>query len=170
MFFDQCNPYILHTFRRACPSPSEINRFIYPYFIFKTLFLILNYVLRIYRHQQISSPTPNCIFFLGPCIYAAPYSPYTCTPLPMSLHLYNDYATEFITFWTTQNQQIYLLLLPQLETFLLDYTVTFFLYFLKTDNVSGYIMTPVITEALYDNHLSTYTTTTVMRHTIQHLL
>ena len=51
-----------------------------------------------------------------------------------------------------------------------DSVGTFFLYFLNTNNVSGYIMTPVITSAFYDHHLSYHTLTAVLCHTLQHIL
>ena len=48
-------------------------------------------------------------------------------------------------------------------------SITFFLYFLKTDNVSGYIITPIITDESYDNNLSACPPTTFLRHTLQHI-
>ena len=44
------------------------------------------------------------------------------------------------------------------------------MYFLKTDTVSGYLMTPVVTEALFYYHFSAHTTPTVLRNPLQHLL
>ena len=40
---------------------------------------------------------------------------------------------------------------------------------MKTNNVSGYIMTPVITDAIYDHHFSARPRTKVIRHTLQQL-
>ena len=49
-------------------------------------------------------------------------------------------------------------------------SITLFLSFLKTDNVSGYIIPPVMNEALYDNNFSVRPPSSVLRHTLQHIL
>ena len=49
-------------------------------------------------------------------------------------------------------------------------SITLFLSFLKTDNVSEYIIPPVMTEALYDNNFSVRPPSSVLRHTLQHIL
>ena len=51
-----------------------------------------------------------------------------------------------------------------------DSSATVFLYFVGTNNVSRYLVTPFFTEALYDYHLYTHPPNTVLRHTLQHLL
>ena len=48
--------------------------------------------------------------------------------------------------------------------------VTIFLSFMNTNNVSEYITAPVIMEAFYDQIFSTLPPTTVIRHTLHHLL
>ena len=46
----------------------------------------------------------------------------------------------------------------------------FLLYFLKTNNFSGYIMTRVITEAIYNHHFSARSLNIILLHTLKHLL
>ena len=130
------------------------------------------YVLSTCSHQHISAPTPICFFFLYLRSYAAPYSPYTCTSFPVSLHIYKDYAIDFLYFCPCTYSPT---IIPSITTTgkvssLSASVVTFFLYFLKTNNVSGYIMTPIMMEALYDHHLSARTTTTVLRHIFHPIL
>ena len=88
------------------------------------------------------------------------------------LHLYNDDTAYFITFWTPTYSPTILASIvtsgnaPSFSA----YAVTLFLSFLKTNNISGYIMTPLMTEAFCDNNLSSHPLTTVPCHTLQHLL
>ena len=49
-------------------------------------------------------------------------------------------------------------------------SIKFFLYFLNTNSLSGYITTLVITDALYNHHLSDRSTTTIICPTLRHLL
>ena len=44
------------------------------------------------------------------------------------------------------------------------------MYFLKTNNIYGYIVTPVVTEVLYNHHFSSCPLTAILNHTLQHIL
>ena len=90
----------------------------------------------------------------------------------MSLHLYKDDTTDFINFWNHMYSPTKLFSIVATRNFPSLYAsdVTFFLSFLKTNNVYGYIMTPSDMESLCDNHFSTRPLPTVLRHTLQHIL
>ena len=122
--------------------------------------------------QQIYAPTPSCVFFLALHLCAAPYSLYTKTTFPMSLHIYNNHATDFINFFTCMysptvpSSSITTVNFPYFS----DSSVTFFLSFLNINNVYEYIMAPVMMEVFYDHHFYACPLNTILRHKLQHLL
>ena len=90
----------------------------------------------------------------------------------MSLHLYRKKATDFIHLWTCTYSQIILtsiITTGNIPSFSAS-VVTFFLSFMKTNNVYGYIMNPVMTEELYGHNFSRRAATTVLRQKNQYIL
>ena len=79
---------------------------------------------------------------------------------------------EFMTFWTHTYSptKITYIITSVNVTYFYASSVTVFLYFLKTNNVSGYIMVLVITEAFCDHHFFTHTLNTILHRTLQRLL
>ena len=51
-----------------------------------------------------------------------------------------------------------------------DYSIKYFLSFLNTNHVSGYIMIFIIMEAFCGHHLFTHFLTNVLLHALQHKL
>ena len=91
---------------------------------------------------------------------------------PLSLHIHNNDATDFIPFCTRTYSPIvlaYIITNINVPYFSNSY-IMFFLYFLNTNNVSGYIITPIITEEFCDHHLCSCTLTAVLCNTLQHIL
>ena len=119
-------------------------------------FLVFPSVFRTCGHQKISAFTPSCVFLLYLRLYGAPHSPRTPTTLPMSLYIYNLDETDFINFWnpTYQPTKITLINTSRNVPSLYASPVTFFMWFLNTANISGYIMNPVITKEFYNHQFS----------------
>ena len=116
-------------------------------------------------------PTPSWFFYwISVCtqIHSLP----THAQHYLSLHLNNNVATDFIPVWdhTYSPTIIYYIIRTRNIPYFSASDMTLFLSFMNTNNISGYIMTPVITEAFYNHHFSACPITTVLRHTLQHLL
>ena len=79
---------------------------------------------------------------------------------------------EFMTFWTHTYSptKITYIITSVNVTYFYASSVTVFLYFLKTNNDSGYITTPVMTEEFYNNNFYACPPTNILRHIIQHVL
>ena len=107
-----------------------------------------------------------------PLARSAWYSLCKRTTLPVSIYLYNNDAKYFINFLTRTYSPIILasIFTNGNVTSFFDSYITFFLYFLNTNNVSGYIITFVIMESFYDHYLFACPPTTVLCHTLKHLL
>ena len=90
----------------------------------------------------------------------------------MSLHLYNDDTTDFIPFWNLIYSPtiLYYIVTTGNIPSLCGSAITFFLSFLNTNNVSGYIMNLVMTEVFYDHHFSARPPTTLLCYKLKRLL
>ena len=107
--------------------------------------IIVSSFYRAMFYVKTSAHNPSCVFFLDLHLYMYPYFSYTHKILPMYLHLFNNGATDFISLWTHKYSPYILSSIVTTGNIPSFYAsdVTFFLYFLKTNNVSGYITTPL---------------------------
>ena len=141
-------------------------------FSFRVIIISIAFIIRNYSHQQIFAPTPSCVFVLDLRLYNAPCSPYTWTPLIISLLLYNADTKVFLRLWNRtylQHKVEYIVTYGKFPSFYASVAPAI-LSFLKTNNVSGYLMTTVVTEALYNHHFYARPETTILCHKFQHLL
>ena len=138
-----------------------MTRVIYYYFLLESLFPLLLSVL-----------CTCSTFFLDIRLYDVTYPPYKHTTFPLSLHLYNNDKTDFIHLWTRTYSP------TKIASIVTSGNVPYFsasdvmvlLYFLKTQNVSGYIMTLVVMEECYDHQFSFRPPITRICHKLQRLL
>ena len=106
--------------------------------------MYISLLLQNCSHKQISAPQ-SCIFFLHLHFYHALYSPYRQTKLPMYMLINNNNATSFIPLWTNKyspHTVTYIFTSENILSFSSSST-TVSLSFLKTNNVSGYLLTPL---------------------------
>ena len=113
------------------------------FFSFQVVLHYIVFLLRICFRQQISTPTPSCTFFshLSPC--EAPYSPYIHKTFCMSLIIYNTGTTVFVYFCnhTHSPHKISSIITSGNVPSVSHSDAIASLYFLKTDNVSGFLKT-----------------------------
>ena len=145
---------------------------IYNSFTFELFFIILSsfYVpLSINKYPRLLRVA---LFSLHIHFQYSLYCQYTQTTFPMYLLLYYNNTTFFRTFCTLTYSSHKIESILTYGNFLSfsDSNAMVFLYFLKTNNIYGYLVTPVVTDALYDHQFSAHTPTIVLCHTIQHLL
>ena len=90
----------------------------------------------------------------------------------MYLHLYNNDAIVFMTFWTHtySPHKIAYIVTYRNDPSLSASVAMVFLSFLNTNNISEYPINPVVTEVLYYHNFSTRPPTTIIHHTLQHII
>ena len=90
----------------------------------------------------------------------------------MYIHLYNNNTTEFITFLNRMYSPTIVasIIITRNVASFPDYSIKYFLSFLNTNHVSGYIMIFIIMEAFCSHHLFTHFLTNVLLHALQHKL